>query len=140
MPFLVAHGLYSKSCEPSLHRTLLLQNNHRDSASLTSNLAWSPGIGHSAFTCSLAVAVGFVEGFTSSIFFVSAGFAVIVVRDAFGVRRAVDSLTKTVNDIIRKKKVGIGEIMKITGHTPIQAAVGVLLGIVVSVLFHFLVF
>ncbi|MBW2972484.1 divergent PAP2 family protein [Candidatus Woesearchaeota archaeon] len=95
---------------------------------------------HSTFVCALAVSIGFVEGFLSTIFFLAAGFAIIVVRDAFGLRRAVDTLNHAVNEIIRKKKVGIAEILKIAGHTPVQAVVGVLLGVAVSVFFHFAVF
>ncbi|MBU2561996.1 MAG: divergent PAP2 family protein [Nanoarchaeota archaeon] len=92
---------------------------------------------HSTFVCSLAVSIGFVEGFLSTLFLLAAGFAVIVVRDAFGVRHAVDTLTKTVNEIIRAKKLGMEEILKITGHTPVQAAVGVLIGIAIPIMFHF---
>lgn len=92
---------------------------------------------HSTFVSALAITVGIVEGFLSSIFFVSAGFAIIVVRDAFGVRHTVDKLNKNVNEIIRKKKIGIKEIMQISGHTPVQAFMGCLLGIVVPIIMHF---
>jgi acid phosphatase family membrane protein YuiD len=86
---------------------------------------------HANFVCAIATAVGLVEGFTSSIFFVSAGLAVIVVRDAFGVRRDVDKMAKTINDIIKEKKIGIQQILKITGHSPVQVVAGTLLGIIV---------
>ncbi len=95
---------------------------------------------HSTFVCSLAISTGLVEGFLSSIFFVAGGFAVIVVRDAFGVRHTVDKLNKNVNEIIRKKKLGIQEIMQITGHTPVQAFTGCVLGIVIPIILHFLVY
>jgi acid phosphatase family membrane protein YuiD len=90
---------------------------------------------HSTFVCALAVSIGLIEGFLSTIFFLAAGFAIIVVRDAFGVRRTVDTLTSTVNEIIRKKKIGIHEILKITGHTPVQVVVGCAIGIVMPLLF-----
>ncbi len=93
---------------------------------------------HATFVCSLAVSIGLVEGFMSTIFFLSVGFAMIVVRDALGVRRNVDTVVKTLNEIIRKKKLGVYEILKITGHTPVQVTVGSLIGIVIPIIFQFI--
>jgi hypothetical protein len=95
---------------------------------------------HSAFVCSIALSIGFVEGFLSSVFLLSLGFATVVVRDAFGVRRDVDMLRNTVNDIIKEKKVGVKQILKITGHTPVQVVVGSLMGIVIPLLLHLSVY
>ncbi|MFH1668900.1 MAG: divergent PAP2 family protein [Candidatus Woesearchaeota archaeon] len=92
---------------------------------------------HSTFVCALAVSIGRTDGFLSTTFFLSAGLAMIVVRDAFGVRRNVDTVVQTLNEIIRKKKLGVHEILKITGHTPVQVIIGSLLGIIVPILFHF---
>jgi hypothetical protein len=95
---------------------------------------------HSTFVCSLALSIGFVEGFASSVFFLAAGFAIIVVRDAFGVRQAVDKLNQTVTAIIREKKLSVKHFLEVTGHTPVQAMVGTLLGIVIAVLFEVFVY
>lgn len=92
---------------------------------------------HSTFVCALATSIGLVEGFASTIFLLSAGFAIIVVRDAFGVRRDVDKLAGTVNQIIHDKKIGIQEILRITGHSPVQVVVGSALGIVIPLLLLF---
>jgi acid phosphatase family membrane protein YuiD len=89
---------------------------------------------HSTFVCAIAMSIGFVEGFTSSVFLLSLGFAIIVVRDAFGVRRAVDRLNITVNRIIKEKRLGMEQIFEIAGHTPVQAMIGALLGVVIPVL------
>ena len=70
---------------------------------------------HATFVCALAVSVGMVDGFLDSIFFVAAGFAIIVVRDAFGVRHTVDRLNRNVNEIIRKKKIVV-VLLKIVNH------------------------
>lgn len=91
---------------------------------------------HATFVCAIAVSVGMVEGFASTVFFISAGLAIIVVRDAFGVRRDVDKVAKTVNEIIKDKKLGINEIMKITGHTPVQVVVGSIAGIVIPIIIN----
>lgn len=94
---------------------------------------------HATFVCSIATAIGFAEGFASTIFLLSIGFAIVVVRDAFGVRRDVDMLAKTTNDIIRKGKLSMKSIMKITGHTPVQVVVGSIIGIIIPIILQFLV-
>jgi acid phosphatase family membrane protein YuiD len=95
---------------------------------------------HSSFVCSLALSIGFVDGFLSTVFLLSLGLAIIVVRDAFGVRHDIDMLRNTVNGIIREKKLGVKQILKITGHTPVQVVVGSLIGIVVPLVLHLFVF
>ncbi len=93
---------------------------------------------HATFVTSLALSVGFVEGWISTIFIVSVAFAAIVVRDAFGVRQTVDDLIKTVNEIINQKKVKFNIIKKIAGHTPVQTVAGILLGAGITVPIHLL--
>jgi len=95
---------------------------------------------HSTFVCALAISIGFVEGFLSTVFFLSLGFATIVVRDAIGVRRAVDRLNDNVNEIIKKGKFGVKEILKIAGHTPVQAFVGIVLGVLVPLIIHYIAY
>ena len=95
---------------------------------------------HATFTCALAISIGLIEGFTSSIFLLATGLAMIVVRDAFGVRRTVDQLNKAVNEIIREKKLGVKQILRITGHTPVQAVVGMIIGIVIPLLLNLIVY
>ena len=93
---------------------------------------------HSTFVAALATAIGYTEGWLSPIFLLSLGFAMVTIRDAFGVRHTVDDLIKTVNDIIHKKKFKMVMIKKIAGHTPIQVMIGTLLGIGVAVGVYFL--
>ncbi len=88
---------------------------------------------HATFVCSLATSIGLIEGFLSSIFFVAAGFAMIVIRDAIGVRRTVDDVSGVVNAIIKIKHISVEEIAKIAGHTPFQVLIGSLIGIIVPI-------
>ena len=46
---------------------------------------------HSAFTSSLAVAIGIEAGFDSALFALALGFALVVMCDAAGIRRAAES-------------------------------------------------
>lgn len=89
---------------------------------------------HATFTVSIATAVGLVDGFTTGVFFVAVGIAMIVIRDAIGVRRDVDTLRSIVNKIARQKKIGIKQVLKITGHTPVQVFTGTVLGILIPIL------
>ena len=88
---------------------------------------------HSTFVTSLALSVGFKEGFLTAVFLVAMGFAIITIRDAFGVRRTVDDLIKSVNEIIKSKKLKVSVIRKIAGHTPVQVIMGTILGIVIAI-------
>lgn len=94
---------------------------------------------HSSFTCSLAAAIGFLEGFNSTAFAISAAFAFIVMYDATGVRRSAGHQAKILNRIIDKiGKEDITEtgkkLKELLGHTPIQVFVGATLGVAISVL------
>lgn len=91
---------------------------------------------HSAFVASLALSVGFVEGFLSSIFLLALGVAMVVIRDAAGVRRTVDDLIRTVNAIIQTKRMRMEHIRVIAGHSPVQVFVGVVLSLITVLLVH----
>ena len=88
---------------------------------------------HATLVTALAISIGLVEGFLSTVFLLALGIATIVIRDAIGVRRHVDHLAKTVNAIIKLKKLTINSMLKITGHTPVQVVTGIVIGIVVPI-------
>ena len=88
---------------------------------------------HSALVTSLALSIYIYEG-TSTVFFVSAILAVIVLRDAVGVRRTAGEEGKAINRIIRTTRMHMHKIHYSLGHTPAEVAVGVLIGIAVSVI------
>ncbi len=96
--------------------------------------------GHSALVTALAVSVFLTEGF-STLFFVSLVFALIVIRDAVGVRRAVGEEGKVLSSVIAALKtrfhINIPRKMhQSLGHQPIEVFVGVLIGIVSSILIY----
>jgi hypothetical protein len=95
---------------------------------------------HSAFVTSIALSVGFVEGFLSSVFLVALAFALVVIRDAMGVRRTVDNLIAAVNQIVRERHLHAGLIRVIAGHTPVQVFMGVVLSAVCVLLTHHFLF
>lgn len=102
---------------------------------------WFVGTGgmpssHAAGASCLAAAVGFAYGFDSVFFALGASFAVVVMFDAQGVRRATGRqaqiLNKIMDDIYWQGKIGEGRLRELVGHTPIEVIAGFLLGVTIA--------
>lgn len=96
---------------------------------------------HSASMTALATAVGMVDGFSSTIFAVAVGIALVVMYDAAGVRRSAGRMASILNkmtqDIYTHETGHVPErLRELLGHTPFEVLVGGLLGIVFAVYFH----
>ena len=93
---------------------------------------------HSSFVTSLSTLVGIHIGLDSVEFAVCVVFALIVMYDASGVRRAVGKqaaiLNKIVEDLQNKKHIEHETLKELVGHTPKEVIFGAILGIVVGVL------
>lgn len=98
----------------------------RDKRNALQNLFSTGGVvsSHSAFVWSLAAIIGLVEGFSTAVFAVSFVLAMIVSRDAFGIRRSVDLLAEL---------TGKSKRIRMAGHTLTQTILGGLLGIIIAV-------
>lgn len=94
---------------------------------------------HSAFVVSLATSVGKLEGYDSPIFAVAITFALIVMYDAAGIRRAAGKQAAVLNDILEqiqtKRSIPEEKLKELLGHTPIEVFAGALLGFIISHLF-----
>jgi len=88
---------------------------------------------HSAVVCATCFSCGILYGFGSAWFAVSAVLAVVVMRDAAGVRREAGKQAAVINQLSaelekrRKHKVSI-TLAEVLGHTPLQVVIGALLG------------
>ncbi|MFH1682974.1 MAG: divergent PAP2 family protein [Candidatus Woesearchaeota archaeon] len=91
---------------------------------------------HSAFVISLATIIYLVEG-ASTGFALSLVLAMVVIRDAFGVRRSVGEEGHVLDQIIKKLKIKT-KLHYSLGHTPLQVIVGSLIGFLTSVLVYYL--
>lgn len=93
---------------------------------------------HSAFCVSLAAALGFTEGFESSIFGLAAAFSIVVMYDATGVRRSVGQqaaiLNKTAEEAVINNVCAEKKLKELIGHRPTEVFAGALLGIVIAVI------
>ena len=93
---------------------------------------------HTAVVTSLAMLVGKSEGFDSAMFAVALVFAMVVMYDAAGVRRAAGKQAHLLNKIIETPGLTGVEVQErlgeVLGHTPLQVIVGAIIGITVGLL------
>ena len=90
---------------------------------------------HSASVTSLCTGIGIHEGFDSTMFALAAVFAVIVMYDASGVRRAAGKQARVLNSIIEdlnRKELHPERLRELLGHTPFEVLVGAALGVLVA--------
>lgn len=92
---------------------------------------------HSAFVVSLAFAIGFSQGFDSAVFALATVFAMVVMYDAAGVRRAAGKQARLLNRIVvelfeEKRKLDYEVLKELLGHTPVEVLAGAVLGALVA--------
>ena len=92
---------------------------------------------HSAFVVSLATSVGRHAGTETSIFAVALSFALVVMYDASGVRRAAGQQARILNKLVeqwgKKDPHFVEEQLKeLLGHTPFEVLVGAFLGLAIA--------
>ncbi len=97
---------------------------------------------HSSFVTSLAASVGILEGFSGSSFAMAAVFALVVMYDAAGVRRAAGQQAKILNQIVKEWENSDfahtdKRLKELLGHTPKEVFAGALLGILIAILRHY---
>ncbi len=106
---------------------------------------WFVGTGgmpssHAAGAACLATAVGFEYGFNSVYFALAASFAIVVMFDAQGVRRAAGRqariLNKITDDIYWQGRISEHRLRELVGHTPVEVIAGALLGVIIAFLFR----
>ena len=94
---------------------------------------------HSAVVTSIATLIGKSEGVDSPIFALSIVFAMVVMYDAAGVRRAAGKQASVLNKIVQTPGLSNIEVheklLEALGHTPLQVFVGALIGIVAGLIF-----
>jgi len=89
---------------------------------------------HSATVTALAVTVGMVEGFGSTLFALAVVFAGIVMYDATGIRRAAGMHAQLINDLVQELAHLFDDgfqptaLKTLLGHTYPQVLVGSILG------------
>jgi len=93
---------------------------------------------HSATVCACAASVCYLYGASSPLFAIAAILAVVVMYDAFNVRRETGEQAKILNYMMThwsemKPEDLFGKNLKeLIGHTPLQVVMGGLLGIAIG--------
>ena len=93
---------------------------------------------HSALVCACASSTAFQAGIDSPVFALAAVLSFIVMYDAAHVRLETGKQAKVLNQLIQIWGEGRpvefeAELKELIGHTPLQVAVGSVLGIVIGV-------
>ncbi len=87
---------------------------------------------HSATVVSMATIIGLREGFDSAIFGLAAVIAGVVMYDAIMVRRSVGEQGQAIQDLIKGTKLEVLLPRAAKGHTPLEVAVGAILGLIIG--------
>lgn len=97
---------------------------------------------HSAFSTALSTSVGMISGFNSVEFAIAAGFSLVIMYDAAGLRRSAGKMAAVLNKIVddiyteTSPKFHHERLMELLGHTPIEVFMGAMLGIVLALAVH----
>jgi acid phosphatase family membrane protein YuiD len=90
----------------------------------------------------MTASIAFSEGLGSNLFAASLVIALVVMRDALGVRRAVGLQARAFNNFasVSAEKQGsdFTPVKEIQGHAPLEVIVGALLGILISAAYAWL--
>ncbi len=109
------------------------------------NFKWFVGTGgmpssHAAGATALSTSCGLEFGFDSAMFALTAVFAMVVMFDAQGVRRETgqqaELLNKILDDMYWQGKIETAKLKELIGHSPFQVFVGLLFGLILSVILH----
>jgi hypothetical protein len=117
---------------------LTLLNEHRIDYSKLCSSGGMPS-SHSSFSTALAIGVGQVHGYDTATFAIAVVFSFIVMYDAANVRLEAGKQAALLNKIIdtlQDPNVTLEKRLKeLLGHTPLQVAVGAILGVSIAFLF-----
>ncbi len=117
----------------------LLRGKPSSFSELMATMLWKTGgmpSSHSALVVALCTAIGFSRGTGSELFVLSLFFALIVIRDAMGVRRSAGLQAKALNMLgertAKRLKFRFKPVKEIHGHTLPQVVVGSLMGFFIA--------
>jgi acid phosphatase family membrane protein YuiD len=117
----------------------LIKRRRKKSRELVEILIWRTGgmpSSHAALVSSLCASIAFFRGIATDLFIFSFWFALVVLRDAMGVRRSAGLLARALNNLGRQtaEKTGLEfrAVKEIQGHTPLEVIVGSSLGIFIA--------
>lgn len=91
---------------------------------------------HVALSVSVAVSIGFKEGWDSAMFALASVMAIVIMADAAGVRRATGEQAKVLNKLLltffKEDRFKNERMQEFIGHTPFEVIVGAIIGLVIA--------
>jgi hypothetical protein len=94
---------------------------------------------HSALMVGTTLGIALHIGFDSPVFAIAVAITMIVIYDAAGVRREAGRHAEKINILIEEllsgHPISEEELREVLGHTPLEVAGGIILGVVVSILY-----
>lgn len=99
---------------------------------------------HSASVTAMAMSIGLIEGWSSTLFAIAACLAFIVMVDAAGLRQNAGKQAIVLNQIIKEllapeHRLNKEKLIELLGHTPNQVLIGAFWGISISLLLRRLI-
>lgn len=145
--YLITIGIASWIAAQAIKSLIFIFRNKRINFKTLSGAGGMPSA-HSALVCSVAVGTAHKYGLSSPYFSFAFTLAVIVMYDAMGVRRAAGEQAKAINSMqeyLKKNRCALPDgdeyfknmvtgLNESLGHTPVEVAAGMALGILIAVL------
>jgi uncharacterized protein len=120
----------------------IIRNKPKSALKILKYIFWTTGgmpSSHSSVVVALATSIGITQGIDQPLFIVVFFYALLVIRDALGVRRAAGLQAHTINRLIallkRERRLAIKPVKEINGHSPSEVGVGAVLGFFIAVAF-----
>jgi acid phosphatase family membrane protein YuiD len=121
---------------------LVLRSRKKTARDVMETLVWRTGgmpSSHVALVAAMAASTAFAEGLGSNLFQISFWFALVVIRDALGVRRSSGLQARLLNVLGKNMSdhldVEFHPLKEVHGHTPLEVVVGGFLGLFIAVAF-----
>jgi uncharacterized protein len=97
---------------------------------------------HSAMVVALMLSIGFTQGFDTPLFAICVVLSLIVMYDAMGVRRETGTQATVINQILKEvfingHRISDEELKELIGHTPFEVLGGILIGIITTLFYLF---
>jgi len=87
---------------------------------------------HSATVVAVLVVIGYLDGVQSAVFGLALVFSAVVIYDAMMVRRSSGEQGVALTALLMEQKSKVPLPRVAMGHTPLEVAVGILLGVLVG--------
>ena len=91
---------------------------------------------------SVALSIGLYDGFNSPVFALAIAISLVVIYDATGIRRQAgihaQKINLLINELFSGQPISEDQLREVLGHSPLEAAGGVILGVAVALIVRLL--